>query len=73
MKVKKWVLDRVRQNAKLKRELIYHLEISESKLYRLLRENRINGDLTIVKSVQIISAGLQIPASEILEDIKVGA
>jgi len=68
MKIKKWVLERIRANGKIKRELIYQLEISESKLYRLLRENRANGELTAMKAVQIIGNELDIPNNEILEE-----
>jgi predicted DNA-binding transcriptional regulator AlpA len=66
MRVKNEIIEMLRKNAELKRELLYRMGWSEPTLYRHMRENTINGDLTKVLPVKLIAEGMGMPESEIL-------
>jgi hypothetical protein len=66
MKVKNEIIEMIRKNAELKRELLYRMCWSEPTLYRLLRRNEDNSDLTKIVPLKLIATGLGLPESEIL-------
>ena len=68
MKVKNDIIKKIRESASLKRELLYKMGWSETTLYRYLRENSTDGDLTKASALKIISTELEISESEILTD-----
>jgi hypothetical protein len=68
MKIKKEIIELLRKNAELKRELLYHMSWSEPTLYRLLRENSVNSDLTKFMPIKIIACGLGMSETEILTE-----
>jgi hypothetical protein len=66
MKVKNEIIEMLRKNTELKRELLYRMGWSEPTLYRYMRENAINGDLTKVLPVKLIAEGLGVEENKIL-------
>ncbi|MDR0874187.1 MAG: hypothetical protein LBN27_12105 [Prevotellaceae bacterium] len=68
MKLKAKIIEKIRQTPEVKRELIYQLNISHGTFFRQLRENADENTFTTMKAVKIISAGLGVPESEILEE-----
>ncbi|MDR1984106.1 MAG: hypothetical protein LBQ28_04715 [Prevotellaceae bacterium] len=68
MKVKNEIIEMIRENQSLRRELLYRMEWSEATLYRNLRENPVNGDLTKTLALKIIAEGLGIKENEILNE-----
>ena len=67
MIVKNEIIKRIRESQDLRRELLYRMEWSEATMYRLLRDNAANGDLTKIAVLTIIAQFLQIEISEITE------
>jgi hypothetical protein len=68
MKVKNEIIEMLRKNAELKRELLYRMGWSEPTLYRHMRENAINGDLTKFMPIKIIACGLGVSEASILTE-----
>jgi hypothetical protein len=68
MKIKNEIIKMLRKNAELRRELLYRMAWAEPKLYRLLRENSVNGDLTKALPIKLIAIGLDMPEAEILTE-----
>jgi hypothetical protein len=66
MRIKKEIIKMLRENAEIRRELLYQMRWSTPTLYRYLRENAVNGELTKFLPVKLIAAGLGLPAAEIL-------
>jgi hypothetical protein len=66
MKIKQEIIELLRKNTEIKRELLYRMGWCEPKIYKLLRENTTNGDLTKALPVKLIASGLGMPESEIL-------
>jgi hypothetical protein len=67
MKIKDEIIKKIRENADIRRELLYRMEWSEPTLYRLLRENAVNGDLTKIFVLRIVATGLGVPEVDIIE------
>ena len=67
MKLTKQAIATIRKNAECKRELMYHLEISYTTIYRWLESNNANNDLTKALSLKIISETTGLKQNEILE------
>ncbi|MDR1198293.1 MAG: hypothetical protein LBK94_04670 [Prevotellaceae bacterium] len=68
MKVKNDIIKKIRENQTLKRELLYQMEWSETTLYRHLRENAVNGDLTKMSVLNIIASELAVNIGDITEN-----
>ncbi len=68
MKVKTEIIEKIRESQAVKRELLYRMGWSEPSLYRYLRENEVNGDLTKALPVKIIAAGLGVRENTILSE-----
>jgi DeoR/GlpR family transcriptional regulator of sugar metabolism len=68
MKVRKEILEMVRKNTKIRRELAHQLDVSDASIARYMRENSPNGTFTKVKAVKIIAENLNLPESIILEE-----
>jgi hypothetical protein len=66
MKIKQEIIEKLRQNADVRREIVYQMKWSEPTYYRILRENEMNGDLTKIVPVRLISSGLGVSENEIL-------
>ena len=66
MKLKNEVIEMLRQNADVRREIIYRMKWSEPTYYRILRENEVNGDLTKIMPLRLIASGLGVSENEIL-------
>ena len=66
MKIKNEVIEKLRQNADVRREIIYRMKWSEPTYYRILRENEANGDLTKIMPLRLIASGLGVSENEIL-------
>jgi hypothetical protein len=68
MKIKNEIIEMLRENAEIRRELLYKMRWSSPTLYRHLRENAVNGDLTKFLPIKLIASGLGFPENEILEE-----
>jgi hypothetical protein len=68
MRIKKEIIKMLRENAEIRRELLYQMRWSTPTLYRHLRENAVNGELTKFLPVKLIAAGLGMPTAEILAE-----
>jgi hypothetical protein len=68
MKIKNEIIEKMRLNADVKREIIYKMRWSEPTYYRILRENEVNGDLTKIVPVRLIASGLGVSENEILTE-----
>ena len=68
MKVKSEVLENVRKNTRIRREIARNLDISDATISRHLTSNAENGELTKAIVLKVISIHLNIPESLILEE-----
>ena len=66
MRIKNEIIEMLRKNADIRREIIYQMKWSEPTYYRILRENEVNGDLTKILPLRLIAAGLGVSENEIL-------
>jgi DNA invertase Pin-like site-specific DNA recombinase len=66
MKIREEIIEMLRLNADIRREIIYRMKWSEPTYYRILRENEINGDLTKIVPLRLIASGLGVAENEIL-------
>jgi hypothetical protein len=66
MRIKNEIIEMLRKNAEIRRELLYQMRWSTPTLYRHLRENAVNGELTKFLPVKLIATGLGLPEAEIL-------
>ena len=67
MKIKNEILKMVRKNTKTRREIARSLDLSDGSMTRILNENKINGPLTKVICLKIISINHGVPENLILE------
>lgn len=67
MRLKNEIVEKIRSTRDLKLELMYRMRWSEAKLYKALRDNAEDSDLTKISSLKIISAGLGVSEEQILE------
>ena len=69
MKVQNEILELVKKNTDVRRELARQLKLSEASISRILRENKENGELTKAVAIEVIATGLKMPQGVILESI----
>lgn len=67
MKMQASIIQRIRKNSMLRRELAYKLGISDQTIARHLRENSDNGDLTKYFAMTIIGKHLGIKIDDLIE------
>jgi hypothetical protein len=68
MRIKNETIEMLRKNTEIRRELLYQMRWSTPTLYRHLRENAANGELTKFLPVKLIANGLGMPETEILTE-----
>jgi hypothetical protein len=66
MRIKNEIIEMLRDNAEIRRELLYQMRWSTPTLYRHMKDNEVNGDLTKFLPVKLIATGLGMPEAEIL-------
>jgi transposase len=62
------ILKIVKSDNRLKHKIAHELDVSEQTLYRYLRENNDNGELTKKAVINIISETLQVPEEDVLQE-----
>ena len=67
MKVRNEILEMVRNNTKIRRELARQLDLSDASISRIIRENQDNGEFTKMISVKVIATELNLPETLVLE------
>jgi hypothetical protein len=67
MRIQANVLENVRKNTKLRRDLAHVLDTSEQSIWRHIKDNKDNGELTKYVAVKTIAFTFKIPESLILE------
>jgi hypothetical protein len=67
MRIQEKTLENVRKNTKLRRDLARVLDTSEQSIWRYIRDNQNNGELTKYAAVKTIAFTLNIPDALILE------
>ena len=68
MKVKDEIISKLRLSQRAKNRIMYELSISSATLYRFLKENAMDSDLTKARVVRLIAEELGLPEDSILEE-----
>ena len=68
MKLSSEAINGLNFSNKAKGRLMCELDVSKETIYRWLRENRANGELTRVMAIRLIAEELNLPESAILTE-----
>ena len=68
MKLSNDVLEKLKFSRKAKARLMYEFNVGHSSMYRWMRDNESDGELTRVKAVRIIAEELGLPENTILTE-----
>lgn len=66
MKIKTEIMKKVQESTKIKRELAWKLDVSDSSISRYIRDNSENGELTKIAAIKIIASKLNVSEESIL-------
>ena len=68
MKVRNEIVEMIKDDTRLRRDIARELDVSEASISRYIRENSENGEFTKVAVVKLVSEHLKLPESLILEN-----
>ncbi len=68
MKIRNEIVEMIKENTRLRRDIARELDVSDNSIGRYIRENSENGEFTKIAVVKLISEHLKLPESLILEN-----